>query len=85
MFGDWIQAITGSFFWEYRSILLQGLIVNLCVHLLAGVLPVEMGLVACLARPNLVHALLSAMALGLSSNGNFTWTDTRLLGEESRG
>lgn len=50
MFGDGIQVITGSLFWEYRSILLRGLIVNFYVFLLAGILAVGMGLVACLAR-----------------------------------
>ena len=46
MFGDRIQVVTGSLFWEYRSILLRGLIINFYVFFLAGVLAVGMGLVA---------------------------------------
>ena len=57
MFGDWIQVVTGSLFWEYRSILLRGLIVNFYVFFLAGVLAVGMGLVACLARLSPLRSL----------------------------
>lgn len=48
--GDWVQVVTGSPFWEFRAILLRGLIVNFSVFCLAGVLAVGMGLLACLAR-----------------------------------
>ncbi len=55
--GDWIQVVTGSLFWEYRHILVRGLIINLYVFLLAGFLAVGMGLVACLARLSTLRAL----------------------------
>jgi polar amino acid transport system permease protein len=45
-----MQALTGSLFWEYRKILLSGLIVNFYVFLLAAALAVAMGLFACLFR-----------------------------------
>lgn len=35
MFSDWMQALTGSLFWKYRNILVNGLVVNFCVFLLA--------------------------------------------------
>jgi polar amino acid transport system permease protein len=55
--GDWIQVITGSLFWEYRNILVRGLFINFYVFLLAGILAVGMGLVACLARLSPLRAL----------------------------
>lgn len=57
MFGDWIQVITGSLVWEYRSILLRGLIINPYVLFLAGVLAVGMDLVARLACLSPLRAL----------------------------
>ncbi len=50
MFADWTQVVTDSLFWEYRTILVRGLIINFYVFFLAGALAVGMGLVACLAR-----------------------------------
>ena len=50
MIGEWMQAVTGSLFWEYRRILLFGLTTNFSVFFLSAVLAVGMGLVACLAR-----------------------------------
>lgn len=50
MFDGWIQTVTGSLFWEYRGMLLSGLIVNFYVFLLAAVLAVTTGLFACLLR-----------------------------------
>jgi His/Glu/Gln/Arg/opine family amino acid ABC transporter permease subunit len=47
---DWTQVVMGSLFWEYRTILVRGLIINFYVFFLAGSLAVGMGLVACLAR-----------------------------------
>lgn len=45
-----MQALRGSLFWEYRQILLSGLIVNFYVFLLAAGLAVAMGLFVCLFR-----------------------------------
>ena len=45
-----MQALTGSLFWEYRKILLSGLIVNFYVFFLAAALAVAMGLFVCLFR-----------------------------------
>jgi His/Glu/Gln/Arg/opine family amino acid ABC transporter permease subunit len=50
VFDGWIQTVTGSLFWEYRGMLLGGLVVNFYVFLLAAVLAVTTGLFACLLR-----------------------------------
>jgi len=57
VFSDWMQALTGSLFWEYRKILLSGLIVNFYVFLFAAALAVAMGLFACLFRLSPVSPL----------------------------
>jgi len=57
VFGDWIQVVTGSLFWEYRNILVSGLVVNFYVFLLAAVLAVGMGLFACFFRLSPLRAL----------------------------
>lgn len=57
MGGDWIQVVTGSLFWEYRSILVRGLIIDFYVFFMAGALALGMGLVACLARLSPLRAL----------------------------
>ena len=36
-----MQALTGSLFWEYRKILVNGLVVNFYVFLLAAALAVS--------------------------------------------
>jgi hypothetical protein len=41
VFGDWIQVVTSSVFWEYRNILVTGLVVNFYGFLLAAVLAVS--------------------------------------------
>ncbi len=50
MLAEWMAAVTGSLFWEYRRILLSGLAINFTVFGLAAVLAVGLGLVACLFR-----------------------------------
>lgn len=50
MSDGWLSAISGSLFWEYRLLLFTGLLVNLYVFVLAGVLAVGLGLIACLLR-----------------------------------
>ncbi len=57
MVHDWIQAAQNSLFWEYRSILLNGLVVNFYVFGLAGLLAVSLGLAACLLRLSPPRAL----------------------------
>ena len=52
-----MQALTGSLFWEYRKILLSGLIVNFYVFLFAAALAVAMGLFACLFRLSSISPL----------------------------
>jgi polar amino acid transport system permease protein len=55
--GDWVmnslkQALDLSLFWEYRAILLQGLVVNALVFLCAALLALSAGLGAALLRVN---------------------------------
>ena len=57
MIGEWMQAITGSLFWEYRRILLFGLATNFYVFFLSAILALGMGLAACLARLSPLRAL----------------------------
>lgn len=57
MFGEWTQVVTGSLFWEYRRILLSGLVINFTVFGLAAVLAVGLGLAACLLRLSPLRAL----------------------------
>lgn len=57
MFEGWISTVTGSLFWEYRGLLLSGLVVNFYVFLLAAVLAVTTGLFACLLRLSPLRSL----------------------------
>ncbi len=57
MVGDWIQAVQGSLFWEYRKILLLGLATNFYVFFLAAVLAVVLGLLACFLRLSALRTL----------------------------
>jgi polar amino acid transport system permease protein len=50
MFADSIPVVAASLFWEYRALVLRGLLVDFYIFGLAAVLAVAMGLFACLLR-----------------------------------
>lgn len=62
MYEGLIRLVADSLFWEYRNILVLGVLVNFYVFLLSAMLAVAMGLVACLLR--------------LSSLRSFRWCGT---------
>lgn len=56
MYEGLTRLVADSLFWEYRNILLLGLVVNFYVFLFSALLAVAMGLVACLLRLSALRA-----------------------------